>query len=202
MLVIGLTGNLGTGKTTVCEMLAELGAVVIDADKLGHELFQSHSHAYEEVVAAFGKSILNLDQAIDRNKLGQLVFDNATALSRLNQIMHPKIYEITRERIEQYRKQGTEVVVLEAALLIEADWPSLVDKIWVTMAPEAEIVKRLKSQRGLDEGQILARLHSQMPSQEKVKQADVVVDTGCQLDELKTEVTRLWQKYRVNGVES
>jgi len=194
MLTIGLTGNLGTGKTTVSEILAELGAILINADKLGHELFQPDSPAYHEVVAAFGEKILTPDKEIDRQKLSQLVFIDTAALTQLNQIMHPKMYQIVQKRIERYRDQGAKVVVLEAALLIEADWISLVDEIWVTTAPEAAIVKRLTSQRGLSEKQILERLHSQMPSEEKTKQANVVINTDCTINELKAKMTKLWQK--------
>lgn len=193
MLVIGLTGNIGTGKTTVSGILAQLGAATIDADRLGHELFQPGSQAYQEVVAAFGESILNRNREIDRHKLGQLVFNDPAALARLNQMMHPKMYEITRETIEQCRKQGVSVAVVEVILLIEAGWTSLVDQVWVTVAPEAVIVERIKAERGLDEAQILARLRSQMPSKEKMKHADVVIDTDCPLAELKAKVSELWQ---------
>ena len=104
------------------------------------------------------------------------------------------MYQVVKKRIERYRDQGAKVVVLEAALLIEGDWISLVDEIWVTTAPEAAIVKRLISQRGLSEKQILERLHSQMPSEEKTKQANVVINTDCTINELKAKMTELWQK--------
>jgi len=193
MLVIGLTGNFGTGKSTVSQILAELGAAIIDADKLGHELLEPDSQAYQEVVTAFGKTILKPNQEIDRHKLGKLAFNNATALNQLNHIMHPKMYEVTRERIKQYRQQESKLVVLEAALLIEAGWTPLVDQVWVTIAPEAVIVKRLKRQRQLSEEQILARLHSQMPAEEKIKRANIVIDTNCPINDLRTKVTNLWQ---------
>ena len=199
MVVIGLTGNFGTGKTTVSQILAELGAAIIDADKLGHGLLQPNSQAYKEVVAAFGKSILGPEQEIDRHSLGQLVFTDATALTGLNRIMHPKMYEIAQGRIEQYRQQGTSAVVLEAALLIEAGWTPLVDQVWVTVAPEAVIVERIKAQRGLDETQILARLHSQMPSEEKTRQANVTIDTNCPPAELRARVTDLWQNLQAEA---
>jgi dephospho-CoA kinase len=193
MFVIGLTGNFGTGKTTVSQILAELGAVIIDADKLGHELLQPDAETYAEIVAAFGKSILKPNGEIDRNKLGKLVFADATALNRLNRILHPMISDITKRKVEECRRAGTQILVLEAALLIEADGlKDLVDQVWVTTAPEATIVRRLKSQRGLEEEQILARLQAQMPSEEKAKRADVVINTDCSLHELRKKVTELW----------
>ena len=192
MFVIGLTGNFGTGKTTVSQILAKLGAVIIDADKLGHGLLQPDAETYGEIVAAFDKSILKPNGEIDRNKLGRLVFADAAALNKLNQIIHPRICEIVKQKIEEYRQAGIRVVVLEAALLIEADGlKHLVDQVWVTTAPEAAIVRRLKSQRGLKEEQILARLQAQMPQEEKAKRADVVINTDCSLDELRKRVTEL-----------
>lgn len=193
MLVIGLTGNFGTGKTTVSQILVGLGAVVIDADKLGHMLLQPGTETYNELVSLLGKSILKPDGQIDRGKLGQLVFANSTALAQLNQIMHPRMYELAREKIEHYRRQGVKVVVLEAALLIEAGWRPLVDRVWLTTASETTVVNRLKSARGLGEEQVLARLRSQMPQDEKARQADVIINTDCTLDELKAQVTALWK---------
>jgi dephospho-CoA kinase len=178
-------------------MLAKLGAVLINADELGHEVIEPDKPAYQEVLAAFGKSILSPNGEIDRKKLGKLVFDDNTALARLNQIMHPRIYEIAEQRIEEYRQAGTRVVALEAALLIEAGWMSLVDQLWVTTAPEATIVKRLKSSGGLSEEQVLARLRTQMPQEEKAKQADAVIDTDCSMDELRARVTELWRRLPV-----
>ena len=125
MKVIGLTGGIGSGKSTVSGFLAELGAVIIDADKVGHEALKPDTEVWREVVAAFGRQILTLDGDINREKLGEIVFRNPESLSKLNQIMHPRMYDMVKAQLEGYRKQGVGVVVLEAPLLIEANWTSL-----------------------------------------------------------------------------
>ena len=203
MKVIGLTGGIGSGKSTVSGFLAGLGAVILDADKVGHEAFKPDTEAWREVVAAFGRQILAPDGDIDRKKLGGIVFGNYEALARLNQIVHPRIYALVKAEIEEYRRQGVEVVVLEAPLLIEAPLlleagrPSLVDEVdevWVTVAPESTVLRRLKEKVGLSEPESLARIRFQLLSEERVRHADVVIDTDCDLDELKARVKELWQK--------
>ncbi len=196
MKVIGLTGGIGSGKSTVSKFLAELGAVIIDADKVGHEAFQPGTDAWREVVAAFGTDILDEKGYIDRHKLGRKVFGNGEEMSRLNQIMHPRMFETVKQAIGQYRAKGTRVVVLEATLLIEAGWRPLVDEVWVTIAPEQIIIQRLRERSGLSEGEALARIRSQVPPQERLKHADVVIDTNCSLDDLKTEIQTLWEKLK------
>jgi len=194
MKVIGLTGGIGSGKSTVSRFLAELGAVIIDADKVGHEALKPDTEIWRKVVAAFGTGILKPNREIDRKKLGKIVFGNPEALARLNQIMHPPMYQLVKAQIKEYRQQGGEVVVLEAPLLIEAGWTSLVDEVWVTVAPEPTVVRRLKEKVGLSERESLARIRSQLSSEERVKHADVVVDTDCDLGELRERVKEQWQR--------
>jgi dephospho-CoA kinase len=197
MKVIGLTGGIGSGKSTVSRFLEELGAVTIDADKVGHEAFKPGTETWREVVAAFGKEILNPDGEIDRQKLGKIVFSDSQALARLNQIVHPRIYALVKAKIEDYRWWGVGVVVLEAPLLLEVGRPSLadeVDEVWVTVAPEAVVLKRLEKKTGLSQAQSRARIRSQLPSKERLKHADVVIDTDCRLDELKARVEKLWRR--------
>jgi len=198
MKVIGLTGGIGSGKSTVSQFLAELGVVILNADKVGHEAFKPDSEIWREVVAAFGRQILTPDGNIDRKKLGEIVFGNPESLSRLNQIMHPRMYAQVKAQLEEYRRQGTRVVVLEVPLLLEAGWTSLVDEVWVTTAPEATVLKRLEERTGLSQAESLARIRSQLSSEERIRHADVVINTDCDLDELKSKVKELWQRLELD----
>ena len=199
MKVIGLTGGIGSGKSTVSQFLAELGAVIIDADKVGHEALKPDTEIWHEVVATFGRQVLTPEGDIDRSKLGEIVFGNSELLSRLNQIMHPRMYNMVKAQLEDYRRQRVEVVVLEAPLLLEAGWTSFVDEVWVTVAPESTVLRRLKEKGGLSEQQSLARIHSQLSSEERVRHTDVVVDTDCSLDELKAKVKEPWGRLQTIG---
>ncbi len=193
MKVIGLTGGIGSGKSTVSQFLAELGAVIIDADKIGHEAFKPDTEVWREVVASFGRQIITPSGDIDRKKLGEIVFGNSESLSRLNQIMHPRMYALVKTELEGHRRQGVDVAVLEAPLLMEAGWAALVDEVWVTVAPESTVLRRLKEYSGLSEQQSLARIRSQLSSAEREKHADVVINNDGDLNELKSKVEKLWQ---------
>ena len=194
MKVIGLTGSIGSGKSTVSRFLAELGAVIIDADKVGHEAYKPDTEVWREVVASFGRQILTPNGDIDRKKLGEIVFDKPEALSRLNQILHPRIYDMVKAQLEEYRRQWVDVVVLEAPLLIEAGWTSLVDEVWVTVASESTMLRRLEECSGLSKQQSLARIRSQLSSEERMKHADVVINNDGDINELKSKVEKIWQR--------
>jgi dephospho-CoA kinase len=192
MIVIGLTGNIGTGKSTVRAILEQLGATTIDADKLGHELLYESKTMFDELLKEFGSNILDDKNRIDRKKLGDIAFSSREALSRLNRITHSAIDGELRKRIAEYRKRGDKVVVLEAALLYEGRKDPPVDTTWITVAPRDVIFSRLKTREGIGEKEILARLEKQMPAEEKIKYADAVIDTNCSIDELREKVTALW----------
>ena len=194
MKVIGLTGGIGSGKSTVAQFLAELGAVVLDTDKVGHEALKPDTETWREVVAAFGRQILTPEGNVDRKKLGEVVFGNPEALSRLNQIMHPQIGKMVKAQLEEYRRQGVRVVVLEIPLLLETGGTSLVDEIWVTVASEPVVLRRLGERSELSRQQSLARIRSQMSNEERLKHADAVINNDGSLDELKAKVKELWQK--------
>ncbi|MFH1775476.1 MAG: dephospho-CoA kinase [Chloroflexota bacterium] len=193
MKVIGLTGGIGSGKSTVAQFLAELGAVIIDADKVGHEALESGSEIWREVVAAFGRQVLTPSGDIDRRKLGEMVFASPEALSRLNRIMHPRMYDMVAAQLDEHRRRGDRVVVLEAPLLLEGGWTPLVDEVWVTVAAEDTVLKRLKERSGLSEEDSLARIRSQLPAAERTRRADVLINTDGDLSELRARVKELWR---------
>ena len=194
MKVIGLTGGIGSGKSTVSQLLAEIGAVIIDADRVGHEAYQPGTGTWHALVDAFGEQILAPDRNIDRKKLGSIVFKDPDTLKKLNSIVHPRMYEMMKERIEQYRQDGQKVVVLDAAILLEAGWDTLVDEIWVTVASEDVVIERATKRTGLPEEQIRSRIRSQLSNEERIKHAREVISNDGDLRELKEKVKKLWRK--------
>ena len=198
MLIIGLTGGIGTGKSEVTRLLGALGAVVIDADQVGHEAYQPDSESWKEVVKAFGEDILRPNREIDRQKLGAIVFGDPDQLARLNRIMHPRMAGIVSERLESLRDQGAKVVVVEAALLFEAGWDSLVDEVWATDSPVETVIERLEARNGMPAEEVLKRIDSQMDRSERLGRAQVIVDNGGNVADLESTVDRLW-KTRVAG---
>ena len=196
MKIIGLTGGYGSGKSTVAEFLAELGATVIDADKVGHDLFKPGTEAWREVVSAFGQKIISPDGSIDRRKLGNIVFRDSDARVRLNHIMHPRIRQQVNALVEEYEKAGADIVVIEAPLLLEAGWKPMVYEVWVTSAPQETVISRLREQKGIPESESLARINTQLSDEERINQADVVIYTDCTFNELRDRVVDLWHELR------
>jgi dephospho-CoA kinase len=194
MKIIGLTGGIGRGKSTVAGYLRELGATVIDLDKVGHEVLKSRGSTFKKVVEEFGGNILDARGEIDRARLAEIVFKDHKALGRLNRIVHPAIDEVIKESIEAYRQQGVKVVVLESAAMLEAGKTWQTDEIWVTTAPEATVLHRLRERSGYSEEESRARILSQLPDKERIKQADVVIDTDGTLGEVKAKVKKEWVK--------
>jgi len=194
MKVIGLTGGIGSGKSTVSRLLADLGAVVLDADKVGHQAYQPGTETWKELVAAFGEEIVSPDGTIDRKKLGAIVFGDPESLARLNRIVHPRMFDMMKAQIEEHRRQGVGVVVLEAAILLEAGWTPLVDEVWVTVASEPTVVRRAIERTGLPEEQIRARIRSQLSNEEREKAASVVISNDGDLEELRAKVAELWEQ--------
>jgi dephospho-CoA kinase len=194
MLTIGVTGGIGSGKTTVTKFLTELGAPIIDADKVGHAIYAPGGPAHNDVIAAFGQGILAPDGAIDRKKLGPIVFADPAALKRLNAIVHPKMFARMREMIDDLRAGGERnPIVVEAAILIEANWQALFDEIWLVVASKARVIERIELERGLQPEQTEARIRSQLSDEERRKHSTLVITNDGTIGELREKVADLWR---------
>ena len=193
MFVIGLTGGIGTGKTYVSGVLKDSGAAIVNADLLGHEVYAPQSEGWHAVVDTFGEQIVADNGEIDRRDLGGIVFSDENALLQLNAIMHPRIYALAEQRLNALAGRGENTAVLEAALLIEAKWTPLVDEVWVTVSPEADIIARLQERNNMDEDTARSRINSQMPQSERVQHADVVLENAGSLEELSAKIQDLWK---------
>ncbi len=200
MFVIGLTGGIATGKTLVSETLRDLGATIINADLVGHEAYLPHTETWQAVVDAFGTDILDDEGQIVRPKLGAIVFSDPSKLEQLNSIVHPRIYAMISDRIEGLKSEGVTAVVVEAALLIEAGWTPLVDDIWVLTSPIEQVYSRLTG-RGMSSDQARARVESQMPQDERVTHADVVIANDVGEAELKSAVKEHWDQRVASKVQ-
>jgi len=194
--VIGLTGGIGSGKSTVSRFLAELGAVIIDADKIGHEVYRPDTDTWRQLVKTFGSGILAADNTIDRKKLGVIVFGNKQELQRLNAIIHPQITEEIKKRIAECQRQGVKVIVLDAPVLLEANAKNLVDEVWVVVADEEKVIKRAAARTGLSEQQIRDRIYSQLPNAERTKDARVVINNDGSNEDLGEKIKELWEQIK------
>lgn len=189
--VIGLTGNIATGKSVVRRMLEHLGAYTIDADALSHRTYAKGAPGYQQVIDRFGKWLVGKDGEIDRSKLGNLVFNDPEAMSQLEAIVHP----LVRQAAEMLIKRATQpVVVIEAIKLLEGDLRKVCDTIWVANAPEEVQIERLVRKRGLSREKALERIKAQSPQSSKVKLANIVLTNTGSYDDLWKQVTAAWKE--------
>lgn len=189
--IIGLTGNIATGKSVVRRMLEHLGAYTIDADALAHRAIVKDAPGYKPVLETFGKWILDSDEDIDRTKLGKLVFRDPEALTNLEKIVHPFVEQAV-ELLVQRASQG--VIVIEAIKLFESDLHTICDSIWVTYAPEDVQIERLTRKRNLDQSEAQSRIQSQGSQDEKINKANTVIRNTGSYDELWKQVTAAWKQ--------
>ena len=200
MLVIGLTGGIASGKTTVSEQLDGLGAEIINADLVGHQVYLPGTDAYKDIIDTWGEDLADPDtKEIIRQKLGGIVFSDPDHLKTLNSITWPRIYDMVDQILDDHRSNDVKVAVLEAAILIEADWTALVDEVWVTAVPIEVASARLQKRNNLTEEQALLRISSQISNEERAATADVVIDTTPSLEQVEATVLGVWAERTKNA---
>ncbi len=195
MLRVGLTGGIGAGKTTVGRMFVELGCHLIDADAITHELLRAGDPVQRAVAGAFGSRVVAPDGSINRSVLGEIVFNDPAARERLNSIVHPAVIERQKRWLEDLQSRDPHAIgMVDAALMIEVGTYKNYDKVIVVVCPPEEQRRRLRERPGLTDEQINARIVSQMPTEEKAKFADYVIDTSGTLDDTRRQVETVWRK--------
>lgn len=197
-VIIGLTGGIASGKSTAARHLGSLGAHVIDADRLGHRAYEPGTGAHQAVIEAFGEEVRSADGRIDRKRLGAKVFGDAAALGRLTDIVWPEIRRLAQAEIaaaQAARPDG--VVVLEAAVLLEAGWQDAVDETWVVSVDRATALSRAMQRDGTDAAAVEARIDAQLANAEREAQADVVFDNSGAEAQLIAQLDAAW--HRVTG---
>ncbi|MGB9780595.1 dephospho-CoA kinase [Caldanaerobacter sp.] len=196
MKVVGLTGGIGSGKSTVSRILSGLGAKIIDADLVSREIMSKGQEAYNEIVDYFGEGILDERGEIDRKKLGLIVFGNEQKLKKLNEITHPKIIEKIKAMIVEAKKEGNyRLIVVDAALLIETGLYQMMDEIWMVVVDIETQIKRIMARDGFSYEEALKRIRSQMPLEEKIKYADFIINNSKTLEKTEEQVKLLWSRF-------
>ena len=202
MRLIGLTGNIASGKSAVSDMLAQRGATIIDADVLARDAVTRGSPALEAIVQKWGNEVLDERGDLDRAALRHVVFDHQTDLDALNEIVHPDVARRRAEAIAVARKRGDKVVVSVIPLLFERHLADQFDSIVLVDAPRSERLERIVRDRGIDETEAMKMIASQMPSDLKRARADYVIENSGTLEELEDEVSRVWDAIAGDGVSS
>ncbi|MDD5712735.1 MAG: dephospho-CoA kinase [Smithellaceae bacterium] len=195
MLNVGLTGSIACGKSTVARMLQKRGAHIIDFDTLAHYVEEPEHPAWQEIVAFFGREVLAADGQIDREKLGAIVFADKDKLARLNEIVHPAVFEEWSRRISEIEKNEPRAIIIsDIPLLIEVGMESLVDLVVLVYATPEEQIDRLMGRNGFSRAEAETRLSAQMPIAEKLKHAHIVVNNEESLEKTEHVVGKLWEE--------
>ena len=195
MKIIGLTGGIACGKSTVSTELRALGAAIIDADALAHELSQPHRAIYNAYVERFGREIVAADGTLDRAAIARRVFADPAVRAEVDAITHPLIRMAAEERLRAARDENKRAAVLDVPLLFEAGWDALADETWVVALPREEQLARLLARdTSMDAGEARARIAAQMPLAEKCARADVVIDNSGTVEEIREYIGKLWKE--------
>lgn len=196
-MIVGLTGGIATGKSTVTDMFRSLGAYVVDADVWARRVVEPGQPALEEIAAAFGDGVLNADGSLNRKALGAIVFSDASARQRLNQFTHPRVRQGMKDETETYRlTHPDDPVIWDVPLLFEGETRQLVDKTIVVYVDEPTQLRRLQARDQLSESDARARIAAQMPIEVKRSMADYVIDNTRSLGATREQVQRVWQTLR------
>jgi dephospho-CoA kinase len=194
--IIGLTGGIGSGKSTVAGMLTARGAIVIDADRVAHEVYAPGTEGFDKVVARFGDGVLDDDGAVDRKALGGIVFGDPEALADLNAIIHPLVRkEVARRLLEAARTRPDATIVIEAALMTETGWTGGAGSLWVVITEPEIALERLMRDRGMSEAEGRLRIGAQATNAARRKNATVVIENDGTLAELEAAVDRAWRAH-------
>jgi dephospho-CoA kinase len=195
MKVIGLTGGIASGKSTVSGMLKKLGAEIIDADKIAREVVEPGQKCLNMIVTKFGKGVLKSDGTLDRKKLGSIVFNDKRKLKFLNDITHPEIRKIIGQRLKTIEMNGkSDAVVVDAAVLIESRMDDMVDEVWLVYVDDDIQLERLKKRDNITDEEAAVRISSQMPFSQKMKHADCIIDNSKTIEHTKEQVEKLWDE--------
>jgi len=194
MIIVGLTGSVGTGKSTVANFFKELGSYIIDWDALAREVVRPHVKAWGEIVEYFGKDVLNEDLTINRQKLADIVFSDREKVDKLNQISHPEVFKEDERITNEIRSLAPDALIIkDIPLLIEAALPVFVDKIVIVYVSEQTQLKRLE-EKGMSRKDAQNRIKSQLPLEEKIKSADFVINNDGSLEETKRQVEEIYSR--------
>jgi len=194
-VIIGLTGGIASGKSTAAKLLGELGAHIIDADKLGHNAYTKGSEAFSSVVSVFGQDTVGDDGEIDRKVLGSKVFGSPESLKKLTDIVWPAIKNMAQQEIESVKaQQPKQVIVLEAAVLFEAGWEDIVDEVWSTLVDREVAIGRATNRDGSDREQVEARIDAQLTNEERAEKADRLIKNSGSEEDLAERVKALWKE--------
>ncbi|MCH7680169.1 dephospho-CoA kinase [candidate division KSB1 bacterium] len=192
MILFGVTGGIGSGKTAVCNFLKEKKIPIIEADPLARDLTNHSPEIRQTLVAEFGKDVYLDSGNLNKDLLSQLVFSDAATRERVNQIIHPPVFKAIQDRVNQLKQENQSLAGVEAALIFESKMERILNAVIVVAAPMKKRIEWIKSRDGFSQEEILKRINSQMPLEEKIKRADYVIDNDHALSDLAEKVDELY----------
>jgi dephospho-CoA kinase len=194
--LIGLTGGIGSGKSTVAEFLADKGASIIDADRIAHEIYEPGKEGHERIIEKFGRGVLADDGTVDRRKLGEIVFEDRAQLEELNRIIHPLVRREVAERVARITEEDPErPIVIEAALMTETSWSGGAGELWAVITDPEIAVERLVRSRAMSEEEARLRMVAQTSNSERRANATRVIENDGSVEDLELEVSLAWREF-------